>query len=79
MPNPSFDSGLPHGWDYNWIFAWTGQSLERWVTANDRQVFDEADYVLRSYFCPPGTFLIGNEQAVFDRETAIIVEDERRE
>lgn len=57
-------------------FAWTGDSFERWVTASDLRRMAHHDYVLRTFFCPPGTFFIGHEQAVFDKQEAIMVAEE---
>lgn len=81
MPTPYADEGFyaPHEapirfWGRH--FGWTGQSLETWVTRCDRRVLDREGYVLRYYFCPPGTFHIGHEQVVFDKQAAVVVGEE---
>ena len=56
-------------------FAWTGQSLEKWVSEDDRQLLHLRGFVQRDFFCLPGTFFIGDEQVVFDRDQAIVVEE----
>src|SRR5688500_1987349 len=77
MPSPGRDGGFQGViiWP-NRIFAYTAESFNLWVPPSDRRKMHRAGLVLRTFFCPPGTFHIGHEQAVFERASAIVVAEE---
>jgi hypothetical protein len=53
-----------------YFFAFTPDSFVEWVTARDKRILARKGFKLRAFMCPPGTFRIGADQAVFIRDAA---------
>lgn len=82
MPGASSDTALRLSWldagksHSHYVFGWTAHSYNEWVSYEDREELDRAGFKLKAFLCFPGTFLIGNEQVVFDRGEAILLSEE---
>lgn len=67
MPTLYEDAGLTSPPDIlSWRFAWTGESLEKWVTQRDTTRLTSKGFVQVNVMVAPGGFRIGDEQAIFD-------------
>ncbi len=78
MPTPYGDSAalcIHFRRHDKWRFGWTSDSLRTWVSRRDRYKLSRRGFHMVTYLVPPGKFVIGDEQIIFDYQDATLVEE----